>query len=32
MNDTVNIFVDLPSDVEDSVDMTVIVDGAVDSL
>ena len=28
---TVNIFVDLPSDVEDSVDMTVIVDGAVDS-
>ena len=28
---TVNIFVDLPSDVENSVDMTVIVDGAVDS-
>ena len=28
---TVNIFVDLPSDVEDSVDMTVIVDGAIDS-
>ena len=28
---TVSIFVDLPSDVSDSVDMTVIVDGAVDS-